>query len=96
MTEPVKRFNVFPYLDDGVAELDITHDEDGGYVFADDHDRVVQELRAEVERLRAALEGLCDEFQRCFAIYYHAEPWAHDRNQVMKDARAALAGGEEG
>jgi hypothetical protein len=41
--------------------------------------------------LREALDGLTKEFVRVFPIYYYAEPWAHDRNEALKVARAALA-----
>lgn len=40
---------------------------------------------------RSLLANMADEFVRVYPIYYYAEPWAHDRNAVLKVARAALA-----
>ncbi|MEI7296660.1 hypothetical protein WCQ02_31340 [Paraburkholderia tropica] len=51
---------------------------------------------ASEEAMRAAglaihLEAMTKEFVRMFPLYYYAEPWAHDRNQVLKAAQAVIA-----
>ena len=51
---------------------------------------IANEADAEVERMRAALKAMADEFVKVFPVYYYAEPWAHDRNEALKIARAAL------
>jgi hypothetical protein len=44
--------------------------------------------------LREALSNLEKEFVRVFPIYYYSEPWAHDKNIQLAQARAALASTE--
>ena len=53
------------------------------------------ELRAQRDELLEALKSLEHEFRKVFPIYYYAEPWAHDRNEVLKQACAAIAKVEE-
>jgi hypothetical protein len=50
MTE-VKRFNVFTYLDDDVAELDINHDPEGTFVLGEDYDKLRTAYVAELDVL---------------------------------------------
>lgn len=50
----------------------------------------IAELEAEVEALRVGLSDLADEFVKCFAVYYYSEPWAHNKNQALRNARALL------
>ncbi|HEY8877776.1 MAG TPA: hypothetical protein VIN03_09455 [Roseateles sp.] len=40
---------------------------------------------------RGALKDLVAEFKRVFPIYYYAEPWAHDRNEVLINAELLLS-----
>lgn len=42
-------------------------------------------------QLAEALEALCEEFVKVFPIYYYAEPWAHDRNKPLLDAKLLLS-----
>ena len=44
-----------------------------------------------IKALRDALSNLEKEFVRVFPIYYYSEPWAHDKNIQLANARAALA-----
>ena len=43
MSEVIKRYTFFAYLDDDVAELDCHEEEDGNYVLASDYDKLDQE-----------------------------------------------------
>lgn len=47
------------------------------------------------EELLIALRDLASEFRRVYPIYYYAEPWAHDRNAVLKAADALIALAEQ-
>lgn len=48
----LKRYEVFPYLDDEVAELDICESDDGTFVKYDDAQAIIDGLRGENERIR--------------------------------------------
>lgn len=50
----LKRYEVFPYLDDEVAELDICESDDGSFVKYEDAQAIIDGLRGEVERLQRA------------------------------------------
>ncbi|MEX3914818.1 hypothetical protein AB4Y43_01035 [Paraburkholderia sp. BR10872] len=54
-------------------------------------DRAVKQQAARITELETHLDLMTKEFVRVFPIYYYAEPWAHDRNQVLQAAKAALA-----
>ena len=51
----LKRYEVFPYLDDDVAELDICESDDGSFVKYDDAQAIIDGLRGEVAELRSML-----------------------------------------
>lgn len=58
----------------------------------------IQALEAKCAELAAHLKDMADEFVKVFPIYYYNEPWAHDRNVVLKRVReviAAQAGSKE-
>ena len=40
--------------------------------------------------LLEALRDLEREFRAVFPIYYYSEPWAHDKNEKLAAARAAI------
>jgi len=59
----------------------------------------IQALEAKCAELSIALTAMADEFVKVCPVYYYTEPWAHDRNAVLKSARdviAAQAGSKEG
>jgi hypothetical protein len=59
----------------------------------------IQALEAKCAELGIALTAMADEFVKVCPVYYYTEPWAHDRNAVLKSARdviAAQAGSKEG
>lgn len=59
----------------------------------------IQALEAKCAELADHLKDMADEFVKVFPIYYYAEPWAHDRNVVLKRVReviASQAGSKEG
>lgn len=51
----LKRYEVFPYLDDDVAELDICESDDGTFVKYDDAQAIIDGLRGGVADLRSML-----------------------------------------
>jgi hypothetical protein len=58
----------------------------------------IQALEAKCAELSIALTAMADEFVKVCPVYYYTEPWAHDRNAVLKSARdviAAQAGSKE-
>jgi hypothetical protein len=58
----------------------------------------IQALEAKCAELGIALTAMADEFVKVCPVYYYTEPWAHDRNAVLKSARdviAAQAGSKE-
>lgn len=58
----------------------------------------IQALEAKCAELGIALTAMADEFVKVCPVYYYSEPWAHDRNAVLKSAReviAAQAGSKE-
>lgn len=48
----LKRYEVFPYLDDEVAEIDICESDDGSFVKYEDAQTIIDGLRGENERIR--------------------------------------------
>jgi len=59
----------------------------------------IQALEAKCAELSIALTAMADEFVKVCPVYYYTEPWAHDRNAVLKSARdviAAQAGSKDG
>jgi len=59
----------------------------------------IQALEAKCAELGIALTAMANEFVKVCPVYYYSEPWAHDRNAVLKSARdviAAQAGSKEG
>lgn len=58
----------------------------------------IQALEAKCAELSIALTAMANEFVKVCPVYYYSEPWAHDRNAVLKSARdviAAQAGSKE-
>lgn len=58
----------------------------------------IQALEAKCAELGIALTAMANEFVKVCPVYYYSEPWAHDRNAVLKSARdviAAQAGSKE-
>ena len=53
----LKRYEVFPYLDDEVAEMDICESDDGTFVKYDDAQAIIDGLRGEVEDLIEARDS---------------------------------------
>ena len=51
----LKRYEVFPYLDDEVAEIDICESDDGSFVKYEDAQAIIDGLRGEVADLRSML-----------------------------------------
>jgi len=48
-------------------------------------------LMAAAPKLLSALVALEKEFRAVFPIYYYSEPWAHDNNVKLAEARAVIA-----
>lgn len=46
--------------------------------------------KAKYKDVLDALVRLEAEFRRVFPIYYYAEPWAHDRNNVLRYAQEVI------
>lgn len=59
MSEQVKRFDFFAYLNDGFAELGYHECDEGSYVRYEDHERIVAALSAQTapQGLRIVLDG---------------------------------------
>ena len=51
----LKRYEVFPYLDDEVAEIDICESDDGSFVKYEDAQAIIDGLRGEVAQLQSML-----------------------------------------
>jgi len=51
----------------------------------------IRAMKTRAAELAIHLDLMTKEFVRIYPIYYYAEPWAHDRNQVLKAALAALS-----
>lgn len=51
----------------------------------------IQALEAKCAELGIALTAMADEFVKVCPFYYYTEPWAHDRNAVLKSARDVIA-----
>lgn len=75
----------------GIEDMTWCHDKmDGADVEYVRADRITELERQNAETVNA-LQNLVVEFKRVFPIYYYAEPWAHDRNVVLKHAESVLA-----
>jgi len=80
-------------------DLDVSDDDAiaAAFLIREQAERI-QALEAKCAELAIHLKDMADEFVRVFPVYYYAEPWAHDRNVVLKRAReviAAQAGSKE-
>jgi len=51
----------------------------------------IRAMKTRAAELAIHLDLMTKEFVRMYPLYYYAEPWAHDRNQVLKAALAALS-----
>jgi len=51
----------------------------------------IQALEAKCAELGIALTAMANEFVKVCPVYYYSEPWAHDRNAVLKSARDVIA-----
>jgi len=51
----LKRYEVFPYLDDEVAEIDICESDDGSFVKYEDAQAIIDGLRGEVAQFKATI-----------------------------------------
>ncbi len=56
----LKRYEVFPYLDDDVAELDICESDDGSFVKYEDAQAIIDGLRGEVDKLMTTFVRVAD------------------------------------
>ena len=92
MSEVIKRYTFFAYLDDDVAELDCHEEEDGNYVLASDYDRDTKALedkaRSQHARDSAELRDLCSQRDG-----FKAELWRvkEERDSQQRIAIAAMA-----
>lgn len=60
-------------------------------------EELLDELNSEISQLKKqnaelleALINLESEFRKTFPVYYYAEPWAHDKNIVLKEAQVTI------
>ena len=84
----LKRYEVFPYLDDEVAEMDICESDDGSFVKYDDAQAIIDGLRGEVARLQRA--------EKNDAIAYKAALERQDELRTERDQHAKRIGELEG
>ena len=69
----LKRYEVFPYLDDEVAELDICESDDGTFVKYDDVTAIIDGLRGEVTDLHTTMMAAAVEIQEHWAAHCDEE-----------------------
>ena len=96
----LKRYEVFPYLDDDVAELDICESDDGTFVKYDDAQAIIDGLRGENQRLQQELRlhqsqiessgRIADRAQR-FAVQLRTE--RDHLAGLLRDARELITHG---
>ena len=92
MSEVIKRYTFFAYLDDDVAELDCHEEEDGAYVLASDHYRDTKALEDKARNQHARdskeLRDLCSQRDG-----FKAELWRvkEERDSQQRCAIAAMA-----
>ena len=80
----LKRYEVFPYLDDEVAELDICESDDGSFVKYDDAQAIIDGLQEKIERLQFSLEvAKTDELSA--AVYAETESIKHSLWDAEKE-----------
>ena len=61
----LKRYEVFPYLDDEVAEIDICESDDGTFVKYEDAKAIIDGLRGEVEVMTQHANNYSRMFEEC-------------------------------
>ena len=91
MSEVIKRYTFFAYLDDDVAELDCHEEEDGAYVLASDYDRDTKALEDKARNQHARdsveLRDLCSQRDGFKAELWRAK---EERDSQQRIAIAAM------
>ena len=90
MSEVIKRYTFFAYLDDDVAELDCYEEEDGAYVLASDYDRDTKALedkaRSQHARDSAELRDLCSQRDGFKAELWRVKEELSELKHVMAES----------
>ena len=95
MSEVIKRYTFFAYLDDDVAELDCHEEEDGDYVLASDYDRDTKALedkaRSQHARDSVELRDLCSQRDGFKAELWRVKEERDSQQRIAITAMAELA-----
>ena len=88
----LKRYEVFPYLDDDVAELDICESDDGTFVKYDDAQAIIDGLRGEADQQAQRIGELASHLEFAVTLLTVAGLAGNAQVEAM---RAALSAGNE-
>ena len=86
----LKRYEVFPYLDDDVAELDICESDDGTFVKYDDAQAIIDGLRGEADQQAQRIGELASHLEFAVTLLTVAGLAGNAQVEAM---RAALSAG---
>ena len=89
----LKRYEVFPYLDDDVAELDICESDDGTFVKYDDAQAIIDGLRGEADQQAQRIGELASHLEFAVTLLTVAGLAGNAQVEAMRAALSAGVGG---